>query len=314
MKTVNVLMSTYNGALYLKQQIDSILNQSGVDVFLTIRDDGSSDNSLDILNQYSYLKNVEIIAGENVGFKESFIALLLDLRQVNYDFYAFSDQDDYWMPQKLEKAVELIGDTQAPCLYVSDRQVADENLNLQGYNVYDKYPQYDWQASSISRIIDCRGAGCTEVWNAYGQLMLNQYRPVGIPHDEWVTAVFTFLGQVKYDSNAYILYRRHKNVVTSTSIKRKKIGKLTKLGKAFRVFHNKDLSQHIDLRSKFLLEGYTDMLTDSDKKSLTLLANYKKNLYTKFRILLSGSFRVTSRRAPLKYKIQKIMMLMTNGL
>lgn len=93
-KSVQVVMSTYNGEKYLKEQIDSILSQEGVDVRLYIRDDGSSDRTTDILASYQEHKNVKIEKGNNLGFAKSFLTALDECDEA--DYYAFSDQDDVW--------------------------------------------------------------------------------------------------------------------------------------------------------------------------------------------------------------------------
>lgn len=89
-KSVQVVMSTYNGEKYLKEQIDSILSQEGVDVRLYIRDDGSSDRTTDILASYQEHKNVKIEKGNNLGFAKSFLTALDECDEA--DYYAFSDQ------------------------------------------------------------------------------------------------------------------------------------------------------------------------------------------------------------------------------
>lgn len=98
-KSVQVVMSTYNGEKYLKEQIDSILSQEGVDVRLYIRDDGSSDRTTDILASYQEHKNVKIEKGNNLGFAKSFLTALDECDEA--DYYAFSDQDDVWEKDKL---------------------------------------------------------------------------------------------------------------------------------------------------------------------------------------------------------------------
>ena len=91
---VLVLMSTYNGELFLKEQIDSILSQEGVDVRLLVRDDGSKDNTCSILSDYaSAHQNIEWKACENVGFVKSFSALvkMAMTSEIPADYYAFAD-------------------------------------------------------------------------------------------------------------------------------------------------------------------------------------------------------------------------------
>lgn len=115
-KSVQVVMSTYNGEKYLKEQIDSILSQEGVDVRLYIRDDGSSDRTTDILASYQEHKNVKIEKGNNLGFAKSFLTALDECDEA--DYYAFSDQDDVWEKDKLSTAIEIFN-----CLRVWEMEV-----------------------------------------------------------------------------------------------------------------------------------------------------------------------------------------------
>ena len=108
MRKIQILMSVYNGEKYLETQIKSILSQDCerkniAKVTLLIRDDGSSDNTHEILNKYSklYPDSIRWYKGENIGVINSFFDLVEHSDEV--DYYAFSDQDDYWLPDKLSE-------------------------------------------------------------------------------------------------------------------------------------------------------------------------------------------------------------------
>ena len=104
---VAVLMSTYNGEKYLNEQIDSILSQSGnFELSLLVRDDGSTDETINILNKYQNLGKLKWYSGKNLGPGKSFIDLLYKTH--GYDYYAFSDQDDVWMTGKIAMRNMLI--------------------------------------------------------------------------------------------------------------------------------------------------------------------------------------------------------------
>ena len=98
---VAILLATYNGEKYLREQIDSILKQNGVDLTLYVRDDGSTDGTIDLLKEYVVnTKAVKLDIGKNLGVGNSFMQLLYDCPN-DFDFYAFSDQDDIWDENKL---------------------------------------------------------------------------------------------------------------------------------------------------------------------------------------------------------------------
>lgn len=133
-RNVLVLMSVYNGEFYLQEQIDSVLEQKDIDVHLLIRDDGSSDNSVNIIKMNAYKDSrVRLIEGENIGCTKSFMALCKEALScaVKYDFYSFCDQDDIWFENKLVKSVSVLSsfDSHAPCLYMATSIATDEKLN-----------------------------------------------------------------------------------------------------------------------------------------------------------------------------------------
>ena len=141
-KVIQVLMSTYNGDEYLKEQIDSILAQdcekkAGTKLKLLIRDDGSKDGTQKILGEYAkkYPETIEWYQGQNVGVIKSFFDLVVKSDE-KADYYAFSDQDDYWHKDKLSAGITNIDkmskeiDTKKnmPLLYCCSPRLVDENL------------------------------------------------------------------------------------------------------------------------------------------------------------------------------------------
>ena len=108
MKKIAVLMCTYNGEKYLKEQIDSIQNQKGVSVFIYVRDDGSKDKTIDILEEYQQKGGLKWFRCKNVGPAVGFMELLYQTARNDFDYFAFSDQDDIWLETKLLNATERI--------------------------------------------------------------------------------------------------------------------------------------------------------------------------------------------------------------
>ncbi|EME3524541.1 glycosyltransferase, partial [Enterococcus faecium] len=95
MYSVTVFMSTYNSEMYLEEQIKSILKQKKVKVSLWVRDDGSSDNTINILEKYKKKGKLTYFSGCNLGYGKSFLDLFKNIK-IPTDYYAYSDQDDYW--------------------------------------------------------------------------------------------------------------------------------------------------------------------------------------------------------------------------
>ena len=128
MKTVSVVMCTYNGEKYIREQIDSILNQSYPIYELIIQDDCSTDGTVNIINEYvNKFSNVQLYINEkNLGFNKNFESVAM---KAHGDFVAISDQDDVWFPKKIEKQVRAIGEHDICCsLYVRGECLDEANI------------------------------------------------------------------------------------------------------------------------------------------------------------------------------------------
>ena len=206
MEVVQILMSTYNGEKYLREQLNSILEQTYPSIELLIRDDGSTDGTVEILKEYSETyENVRFYQGSNKGAIQSFLELLRESND-NAKYYAFADQDDVWLPEKIEKAVKSLEKKQSdqPLLYCSDLYITDENLNV--IKVDDKRHRPSFGNALVQNIC----TGCTAVMNRALRDIINQSRPENIVmHDWWFYLAATLFGKVIYDQTPYMYYRQH---------------------------------------------------------------------------------------------------------
>lgn len=212
MNTVCVLMSTYNGEKYLAEQIESILNQKGVIVYLFVRDDGSTDNTVDILKKYQSENKLEVYQDEeNLGPANSFMKLLYD--SFDYDYYAFADQDDIWLEEKLFVAIQKMKEkNNLPTLYCSNQLIYKDN-RVKGVRFLHE-PEHGLIEAICGNVF----SGCTMVFNKElaDVIKKKQHRPNSDVlrmrmHDTWVIAVAECIGDVIYDQNSYIKYRIHEN-------------------------------------------------------------------------------------------------------
>ena len=218
MKKVQILMSTYNGQTYLRKQIESILRQTYQNIELVIRDDGSKDETVSILREYEQqFKNIRVIYGKNVGVNSSFFLLL---EQCNADYIAFADQDDIWLPEKIQSAVEKLDKYNVPAVYACNKILIDGNDYITKKN-----NNRDIKPSFSNALVENICTGCTIVMNKKIADDLKLHIPrQAILHDWWCYLVASYLGVVVYDKNAFILYRQHgENVVGATENILKKI-------------------------------------------------------------------------------------------
>jgi glycosyltransferase involved in cell wall biosynthesis len=139
---VAILMATYNGGRYLREQLDSIVGQTCRDWELFIRDDGSSDDTLEIIDEYaSRNKNIHLIT-DNLGSLRTRDQFLHLLKIVDADYYMFCDQDDKWHLDKVEKSLDKIREVEAnnpgrPVLIGSDCHMCGSNLEVVNKSCWD---------------------------------------------------------------------------------------------------------------------------------------------------------------------------------
>ena len=291
-----VLMSTYNGSKYLKEQLDSILNQKDVDVTIKICDDNSSDDTIEILKEYANkYNNISYkINSKNKGFTYNFIDNLFDEESKGYSYYAFSDQDDIWKENKLITAINKIKEknTTLGTLYCSNLTLVDENLNIIGYqekkDISKKY--YSGLASNIA-------TGCSMVFDKYlYEKIIKKYPENIYLHDYYIFLIARYTGEVYYDTNSYILYRQHTlNMIGSNK-------KLISSNRFKNYINPKQKTS--DLVKIFYL-NYKDEIKSKDEKYVKIASLYKDKF--KYKIKLLFSYKIRKRRLNFMYKLQIIL-------
>jgi glycosyltransferase involved in cell wall biosynthesis len=206
-------MSTYNGEKYLAEQINSIIIQRGVDVSLLIRDDGSTDGTLEIINYYRsrFPDKIFLIAENNIGVKDSFY-FLIESSQDHYDYYAFADQDDIWVPDRLQRAIQLVKFEEEkspgiPLLYCSATKMFDENQII---GIWPPSPKR--KLSIFNALAENVVVGCTMVINKPSKQILVRLKPVTqniIMHDWWMYICVSLFGKIVFDYYPTVFYRQH---------------------------------------------------------------------------------------------------------
>lgn len=215
MKSIQVLMSTYNGEKYLREQIDSIMMQDcekkGVArLRLFIRDDGSKDGTTEILAEYArrYPGQISWYQGENRGVIQSFFELIKKSDD-GADYYALADQDDYWLENKLRvgiEALEALPAGKKPYLYCCKTKPVDEKL--QELKSQIKHPPM--RPGFANALVENIVPGCTSVMNSVMRDMVKKNSPrYTVMHDWWLYLVASCFGKVVYDEKPYIYYRQH---------------------------------------------------------------------------------------------------------
>ena len=291
---VSVVLATYNGALFLSQQLDSIVAQTYPNIEIIVVDDGSTDDSLNILNTYALKhEHMKIYANPvNMGYIKNFQK---GCRLSHGEFIALCDQDDEWHIDKIKYMVEAIGDH--PMAYC-DSIVCDEHLADTG--------------KRISSFVNCRSRySCLEIavfCRIYGNATLFKRSlfewadpfPEVIPHDWWISYVATLQGGIKYINEPMVLYRQHSSNVfgaiggksrkkSSQNKRKEKQKELVQIRKRIDLFYElcpKDLVKEKQVLSNLQKSYRNFSFYNNLLRMTTFFSNYKILLYVKKRSVL----------------------------
>lgn len=212
---VAILMGTRNGERFLAEQLDSLETQTYQNWVLYVSDDASTDRTLLILKDYQAkwpAVKMVIRAGPQQGFCVNFLSLACD-PGIRADYYAFCDQDDVWLSNKLTVAIQNILENQEkalPYVYCGRTIYVDEKLRKVGYS-----PLFTFPRTFRNALIQSIAGGNTMVFNQNVKTLLERVGPVNhISHDWWIYQLITGVGgDVFYSPESHILYRQHKGAL-----------------------------------------------------------------------------------------------------
>lgn len=286
---IEILLATYNGEKYVGEQIDSIINQTYNNWELLIRDDNSKDRTLEILKEYEKKdKRIKVIEDKkgNLGFVKNFEELLNNSKE---DWVMFSDQDDYWLENKIEKYVAILNTSsedilKKPILIHSNSFICDDNLEIikdefinskiaNKYNEDDFYFAYFVQGSTVL------------INRAIIDLALPFSKNVTV-HDRYFHLLAEFLGKRIFINESLIKYRQHSNnkIGAKTSI----ISKILKK----RYFHTEDRELILEIQKKYKDNLETEQIEKIEK--YLEVTNDKKNRFLRF--YLSREFKMNIKK------------------
>lgn len=225
---IAILLSAYNGAKYIEEQIDSLLSQTFQNFVIYIRIDGSTDGTAGIVDGYSYkypdkIQRVDI-DGDNLGCGQSFMWLL---EHVEADYYMYCDQDDVWLPTKVEETLAKMkihdetGYKETPCVVFTDAIVTDANMNIIFDSLWTSNHRNPEDAKDIYRYLIYRqpALGCTMMFNNKARFLALRAKEFADrsegAHDRLIVCLCAECGEVDYIDKPLIKYRQHGNNVSS---------------------------------------------------------------------------------------------------
>ena len=298
MHRVEVLMSTYNAMKFGATQLSSILAQAGVEVQLRVRDDGSSDGTQQWLDAEAAKGHLVWWQGENLKPARSFMELL-EKADEEVGYYAFADQDDIWMSDKLNAAVarlEKSGDV--PALYFSRTQPVNEQM--------EPLPALTFTPRvTFGEALMCHVAtGHTMVMNAALRSVVLQYRPDFLPmHDMWVYLVALAVGaKVYYDEKPHVHYRQHSENVLGAS--ESAYARWCRRWTEWR-----EGRQEFSRLAEEVRKGFFEMMPDDERRVLTLFLDAKHRCLSRVQLLCAPEFRSGNRGRNLRF----LLTVLTNS-
>lgn len=291
MRKVLILLSTYNGEKYLREQLDSLYGQKDVDIHILVRDDGSKDSTLTILNEYCARYNrMTIVADSNIGAAKSFYQLIGYANKVinDFNYYAFSDQDDVWFPNKLATAVKTLDESEGNMkLFCGSAISTDAQLN--------PIPTVKLRGADClgANIVSSRVLGCTMVFDRTLLFQISRILPFlnngsldnfKVPlHDSWTSLVlFAFNGMMLSSSEPLMYYRQHGHNVVGTE---KDVWRLTKT----RIHRYIKDGQIKSQRCRIAMLVFENDLPTENKDLLEKCANYRLSLSKRLSLIFCKS-------------------------
>ncbi len=214
---VSVVMATFNGASFIRQQLDSILAQTHQNLQIVVSDDGSTDGTIDVLQEYATTGKLCWFASRaERGPKPNFSNALAHAKG---SYIAFSDQDDIWKPTKLAasleavRAIERAHGVETPVLVYTDLELVNEDLTPISSSYYG-FMRRDPRKNSLNRLLfEVNVLGCSSLGNRALVQAAGSIPNEAAMHDSWFPLVACALGQLEFLDVASVLYRQHRGNV-----------------------------------------------------------------------------------------------------
>lgn len=229
---ITIAMASYNGARYIRAQLDSIAGQSVTNWRLIVSDDGSSDGTREIVQDFAHNRpagQVRLIGGPRHGATRNFLHLT---RLADPDgWLAYCDQDDVWLPDRLARGMAFLTNQRGPAIYAARTTICDENLTP-----VIPAPHFRGPFSFRNALIQACLPGNTILANSAALHILQAAAPAAetadiISHDWWAYQLLSGAGaEMMRDSAQVLLYRQHpENVMGRNDTARAKAARISML-------------------------------------------------------------------------------------
>ncbi|BAU63113.1 putative glycosyltransferase [Stanieria sp. NIES-3757] len=296
---IDIVLATYNGEKYIEEQIQSILRQSHTNWNLLIRDDLSQDKTLEIIKQYQvqYPEKIKIINSfRRLGTSQNFSKILASTTS---DYVMFCDQDDVWLPNKIEITLNKIFTMEkkygknCPLLVHTDLKVIDQNLSLISNSFWHYQNLNPKQGNNLRRLLVQNViTGCTVMINKPLKNLILPIPSEAIMHDWWIALVASVFGKIDYIDIPTVLYRQHQSNDTGA----KKWGFNYVFSKLIKINKIEEYFQKTTIQAQKFLEIYQQKLNTNSLDIINTYSYLKTFGFFKKRFLLikKGYYQVGS--------------------
>jgi len=283
-KKIAIIMGTYNGARYISEQIDSIMNNSCQEFILHVCDDGSTDDTLKIVDDYMHMYPNKIIIHKNQKNLNTINNMILWTQIIDSEYYMFCDQDDVWDKKKIEKSYSFIRKIEKenmgkPVVIFTDAEVVDGKLEIihKSFQKYESLSPYKLGLEDL--LMENKLLGCSVMFNKKTQIMLQVMKEIPHEirmHDWWVGLIGAAFGKVAYLEDSLLKYRQHGgNVVGSMSVLKYLFVNITKINEQKKILYS------IFRQGGKFLEIYREYLTCEEIQYLTTFSTIEKQPFFK---------------------------------
>ena len=287
---IDILMATYNGEKYIEQQIESILKQTYNEWKLYIRDDGSTDSTIEIIEKYAaeYSDKIIIVkdSKKGLGAKLNFAELI---KYSTNEYCMFSDQDDVWLENKIELTLNTMSDMEQkfgkliPILVHTDLKVVNKELDVINASFWN-YQNLDPNRKKLNDLlVQNNVTGCTMMINKK-LIDLSQDMPKEcIMHDWWIALIASTFGKIGAISIPTILYRQHgNNEVGAHKYRSLKFIK----NKIYNIKKIKTSINDAIVQSKCFYDMFIKYFNEDQEELINNFYNIKKNNFIKRRLII----------------------------
>lgn len=273
MAGIAIIMAAYNGERFLREQIDSILDNSFKDIELHICDDGSTDGTEAIATEYVQKYQGKVFFHKNEKNLRVIKNFLVNIKKFDAPYYMLCDQDDFWLPEKIEHTLQFMKQTEAgahniPTVVFGDAKMVDVNLK-EYHPSFQKLNNLDTTKLDLCHLaMENKLIGCTVMFNRALWELLDNFPEDIKMHDWWIALVGASFGRVAFLDEPLLLYRQHGgNQVGGVSEMEYIRRNITKLGEQRQALYDNCR------QAKAFVDNYRDRLTSEQVMLLDMFGN-----------------------------------------